>query len=74
MSAKAIADLYTTVSRATSDIYDSYLEITRLHSDLVILSGFLGQIVEDLFSILISGSGHTTNMRGTFSFVPCSSA
>jgi hypothetical protein len=61
--AKAVADLNTTVSGAPSDMSDSYLEVTRLSSDLVTLSGFVGQIVEDLFSTLINVAGHTTNMR-----------
>jgi hypothetical protein len=61
--AKAVADLNTTVSGAPSDMSDSYLEVTRLSSDLVTLSAFVGQIVEDLFSTLINVAGHTTNMR-----------
>jgi hypothetical protein len=37
---KAVVDLNTTVYGAASDMSDSYLEVTRHSSDLVILSGF----------------------------------
>jgi hypothetical protein len=60
--AKAVADLNTKVSGAPSDMSDSYLEVTRLSSDLVTLSGFVGKIVKELFSTLINIAGHTTNM------------
>jgi hypothetical protein len=53
---KAVVDHNTTVSEAPS-------EVTRLSSDLVTLSGFVGQIVEDLFSTLNNVAGHTTKMR-----------
>jgi hypothetical protein len=61
--AKAVSDLKNIVSQAPSDMSDSYLEVARLSSDLVTLSGFDGQIVEDLISALIDIAGHTTNMR-----------
>jgi hypothetical protein len=50
------------VDGAPSDIFDSYLAVTQLSSDLVPLLGFVGEIIEDLFTTLINVAGHTTNM------------